>query len=76
MKEEKIMASEDITFCANKVCNDMKCYRNPKHIKHLDIPHSFALFRDCSKWREGNAKWLTDQLDGPLNTKGEKNIER
>lgn len=29
------MASEDITFCANKGCPDMKCDRNPKHIKLL-----------------------------------------
>lgn len=69
------MASEDITFCANRGCNDMKCYRNPKHIRILDIPHSFALFRDCSKWREGNARWLTEQLDKPLKNKEGKNIE-
>jgi hypothetical protein len=76
MKEEKIMASEDITFCANKGCNDMKCYRNPKHIRILDIPHSFALFRDCSKWCEGNARWLTEQLDKPLKNKEGNNIEQ
>lgn len=42
------MPSEDITFCANRNCCDMNCYRNPKHIK-LDIPHSFALFDKCEK---------------------------
>ena len=36
------MASEDITFCANKGCPDMKCESNPKHIRLL-IPYSFAL---------------------------------
>lgn len=49
------MASEDITFCANKGCPDMKCERNPKHI-WLNIPHSFALFTDCPKWKPGNAR--------------------
>lgn len=57
-----MMASEDITFCANKGCTDMKCERNPKHIRLL-IPHSFALFPDCPKWKPGNAKWLTKQLE-------------
>ena len=56
------MASEDITFCANKSCSDMKCYRNPKHIKLL-IPHSFALFEQCPKWKDAGAKWLTKQMD-------------
>ena len=57
------MASEDITFCANRGCKDMKCERNPKNIR-LPIPHSFALFPNCPKWKPGNAKWLTDQLEG------------
>lgn len=56
------MASEDITFCANSRCKDMKCDRNMKHIR-LPIDHSFALFRDCPKWKEGNAAWLTKQLE-------------
>lgn len=56
------MASEDITFCANKGCPNMKCERNPKHIR-LPISHSFALFRSCPKWKEGNAFWLTRQLE-------------
>lgn len=55
------MPSEDITFCANKSCKDMNCYRNPKHIKLL-INHSFALFTKCDKWNENGAKWLTRQL--------------
>ena len=56
------MPSEDITFCANAGCKDMKCERNMKHI-WLPIPHSFALFPDCPKWKDGNAKWLTEQLE-------------
>lgn len=56
------MASEDITFCANKGCPDMKCERNPKHIRLL-IPHSFALFPQCPKWKPGNAWWLTKQVE-------------
>jgi hypothetical protein len=56
------MASEDITFCANKGCPDMKCERNPKHIRLL-IPHSFALFEECPKWKPGNALWLRKQLE-------------
>lgn len=56
------MASEDITFCANENCEDMKCYRNPKHIK-LPIPHSFALFEQCPKWKTKGAEWLTKQMN-------------
>lgn len=56
------MASEDITFCANKNCGDMKCYRNQKHIELL-IPHSFALFTQCAKWTDEGAEWLTKQMD-------------
>lgn len=56
------MASEDITFCANKSCSNMKCERNPKHIKLL-IPHSFALFTQCEKWSDKGAEWLTKQVD-------------
>lgn len=55
------MASEDITFCANQSCTDMKCERNPKHIRLL-IPHSFALFNGCPKWNDSGAKWLTKQM--------------
>lgn len=52
-----MMASEDITFCANKKCAHMKCERNPKHIR-LPIPHSFAYFQDCPRWKENGAEWL------------------
>lgn len=34
--------SEDITFCDNTKCKVKKCFRNPKNIKHFEIPHSFA----------------------------------
>lgn len=34
--------SEDITFCTNKKCTLTRCMRNPKNIRHHDIPHSFA----------------------------------
>lgn len=57
------MAYEDITFCANTGCKDMRCELHPKHIR-LDIPHSFALFPACKKWEAGNASWLTDERDG------------
>ena len=33
--------SEDITFCTAD-CDNLKCGRNPKHIKLHEIPHSFA----------------------------------
>ncbi|MBQ9686288.1 MAG: hypothetical protein IJV41_07075 [Oscillospiraceae bacterium] len=33
--------SEDITFCTAD-CDNMRCGRNPKHIRQHDIPHSFA----------------------------------
>lgn len=65
------MASEDITFCANKGCPDMKCERNPKHIRLL-IPHSFALFDKCPKWKPGNARWLTKQLQDTTSYKRKK----
>ena len=57
------MASEDITFCANRGCPDMKCEMNPKHIRIWAIPHSYAFFEDCPKWKPGNAKWLRDQIE-------------
>ena len=50
------MASEDITYCMNENCNEMKCFRNPKHIKQM-IPHSFAFLEgteDCYKTRKGD----------------------
>ncbi|MGN1130219.1 MAG: hypothetical protein ACI4Q8_02615 [Ruminococcus sp.] len=34
--------NEDITFCDNRKCKNKKCFRNPKNIKHFEIPHSFA----------------------------------
>ena len=57
------MASEDITFCAIRGCPDMKCERNPKHIRIFSIPHSYAFFEDCPKWKPGNAKLLRDELE-------------
>ena len=33
--------SEDITFCTAD-CDNLKCGRNPKHIKLHEVPHSFA----------------------------------
>lgn len=55
------MSSEDITFCANKECCDQKCERNPKRIR-LPIPHSFAFFSACPKWKEKGAAWLKKQI--------------
>ena len=43
------MASEDITYCINDKCEEMKCSRNPKHIK-LPILHSYGFLEgteDC-----------------------------
>ena len=57
------MSSEDITFCANRNCGDINCYRNPKRIKTQN-PHSFALFPACDKWNKSGAQWLTNQIDG------------
>lgn len=55
--------SDDITFCANKKCDDVECCRNPKNIKHIDIPHSFALYTHCLKWDDEGSEWLTKQMD-------------
>ncbi len=46
--------SEDITWCGKWDCENLECFRNPKHIK-LDIPHSFALLENtefCIKTKE------------------------
>lgn len=43
--------SEDITFCVNVNCTNIKCRRNPKNIK-LNIPHSFSRFEQCENWDE------------------------
>jgi hypothetical protein len=56
------MPSEDITFCANKYCEDMGCYRNSKNIKRHDILHSFSLFTQCPKWDDKGAEWLIKQI--------------
>ena len=58
------MPSEDITFCGNMDCADMSCHRNPKHIRMIDIPHSFALFDKCPKWNWVGAAWLVKQMEG------------
>lgn len=39
--------SEDITFCDNHKCKVKRCFRNPKNIKHFEIPHSYASL-ECS----------------------------
>jgi hypothetical protein len=57
------MASEDITFCANRGCPDMKCEMNPKHIRIFSIPHSYAFFEECPKWKPGNARWLREEIE-------------
>lgn len=54
--------NDDITFCANKNCKDESCYRNPKNIKYIDIPHSFALFTECEAWDDKGAEWLTKEI--------------
>ena len=56
------MTNEDITFCANKNCSYLECIRNPKNIK-LPIPHSFAMFTECSKWNDNGAKWLFENTE-------------
>lgn len=61
-----MMASEDITFCANASCADTKCERNMKNIR-LPIDHSFMLFPDCKKWKDSGAEWLLEQFDGGKN---------
>ena len=58
------MASEDITFCANRACQNKKCERNPKHIRIHCISHSYAFFDDCPQWKPSGAKWLKDALEG------------
>lgn len=55
------MASEDITFCANRACEELKCDRNPKRIR-LAIPHSFSVFPDCRYFRANGAQWFYDAL--------------
>jgi hypothetical protein len=55
------MASEDITFCANRECEELKCDRNSKRIR-LAIPHSFSVFPDCRYFRTKCAQWFYDAL--------------
>lgn len=47
--------SEDITFCDNPDCNNMKCERNSKHIKQYWLDHSYAMFPDCSHYNKDKA---------------------
>ena len=49
--------NEDITYCMSE-CNDMKCFRNNKHIK-LPIPHSYAFLEgteDCHKIKQNEGE--------------------
>lgn len=54
---------DDITFCANKNCDNLDCYRNSKNITYTGIPHSYALFTDCDLWDDTGAAWLTSQMN-------------
>lgn len=47
--------SDDITFCANRNCNNIGCYRNSKNITYADIPHSYGLFTECENWDNAEA---------------------
>lgn len=52
-----MIMSEDITYCLSE-CNDMKCFRNKRHIK-LPIHHSFAFLEgteDCHKMQNNKSK--------------------
>lgn len=57
-------ASDDITFCVNKLCKKESCFRNQKNIKCPDIPHSFAMFEQCKYWSYKGAEWFMEQLGG------------
>lgn len=41
--------SEDITFCIAECKNKKKCERNPKRIRHYEIPHSYSDFSKVCK---------------------------
>lgn len=50
-----MMASQDITFCANFECEIDYCIRNPKNIRQPWLDHSFAYLEDtedCWKNKE------------------------
>lgn len=49
--------SEDITFCTYRRCKNMECERNPKRIRHRDILHSFADFKETKNRRCGCPKF-------------------
>lgn len=44
--------SEDITFCDNQKCKVTRCFRNPKNIKHFEIPHSFSSLDLCPSFEK------------------------
>ena len=39
--------SDDITFCYNSKCKNLKCKRNPKNIRTPYKDHSYAYFNEC-----------------------------
>lgn len=39
--------SEDITYCYNTKCKNLKCERHSSKIKVYYIPHSYGFFKEC-----------------------------
>ena len=42
--------SEDITYCYNFKCKNMKCDRHGSNIQQHYIPHNFGFFKTCEHW--------------------------
>lgn len=56
--------SEDITYCYNTKCKNLKCERHSSQIKKHYIPHSFDFFKDCAWWDLPEQYFVASNEDG------------
>lgn len=54
--------TDDITICNNSKCKDMRCQRNPKHIRPSFKPFYFASFENTEFCYKERSKTMTDIL--------------
>jgi len=59
--------SEDITYCYNTKCKNLKCERHSSQIKKYYIPHSFGFFKDCVWWDLPEQYFVRSKEDGDGN---------
>lgn len=64
--------SEDMTFCDEERCANMRCERNKKHIRLHWMPHSFASFRGEKPWCKGYTTAMPYEIKHSSGRSGKK----